>query len=317
MKKLVAVAALGAVLGAPIAFAQEVTLRAAVFVPVNTTFGELFGRYVDYVNQTGKGTLQIRLVGGPDAVPPFEQGNAVRTGVLDMASLPPAFYVNTMPEADVAILTRQTFQEQRKSGAWDALNKAHNQRMNAWLLGGYAEGVEFHVFTNKPVKTIADLKGLKLRTTPNYTPFFQTLGATLVNTAPGEVQTALERGVVDGYGWPMVGIFDLGWAQHTKYRIDPGFYNVVVNVLVNLPKWNSLNPAQKAVLTKSAEWLDAENRTFVQTKIVSERRRQAEGNIQPIDLGPNFRMQAYDAYWAQIEKRAPEQVKALRPLYDK
>ena len=92
---------------------------------------------------------------------------------------------------------------------------------------------------------------------------------------------------------------------------------MVVNVLVNLPKWNSLNPAQKAVLTKSAEWLDAENRTFVQTKIVSERRRQAEGNIQPIDLGPAFRKQAYDAYWAQIEKRAPEQVKALRPLYDK
>ncbi len=45
-----------------------------------------------------------------------------------------------------------------------------------------------------------------------------------MQTAPGEVYTALERGVVDGYGWPITGIFDLGWHEKTKYRVDPGFY---------------------------------------------------------------------------------------------
>ena len=50
------------------------------------------------------------------------------------------------------------------------------------------------------------------------------LGANVVTTPPGEVYTALERGVVDGYGWPILGIFDLGWQEKTKYRVDPGFY---------------------------------------------------------------------------------------------
>ena len=41
--------------------------------------------------------------------------------------------------------------------------------------------------------------------------------------------TALERGVVDGYGWPVTGIFDLGWEKVTKFRMEPPFYRVEVN----------------------------------------------------------------------------------------
>lgn len=308
--------ALGLV-AAPAAVAQETTLRAAMFVPPNTVFGEMCARFIEHVNSTYKGTVQIRLVGGPDAVPPFEQGNAVRSGVLDIGCLPPAFYVSVMPEADVAILSTLNFRQQRQTGAWEALNKAHQARMNAVLLSAYGDGVQFFVYTNKPVSSTADLKALKLRTTPNYTPFFQSIGATLVNTAPGEVQTALERGVVDGYGWPLLGIFDLGWANHTKFRIDPGFYNVVVNVLANLPKWNSLTEPQRAALNKAAEWLENENVKWAAEKSAAERKRQADAGIKTVDLGPSFRKQAYDAYWAEMTKRAPEQIKALRPLFDK
>jgi TRAP-type C4-dicarboxylate transport system substrate-binding protein len=315
IRSLIAAAALAA--AATAVHGQEVTLRAASFVPANTTFGEMCGRFIEHVNANNKGLIQIRFVGGPDAIPSFEQGNALRTGVLDVACLPPAFYVSVMPEADVAILSTLSTKQQRQSGAWDALNKAHNQRMNAWLLAAYGEGVPFHVFTNKPVKTIADMKQLKLRTTPNYTPFFKTLGATLVNTAPGEVRTALERGVVDGYGWPLIGIFDLGWADHTKYRIDPGFYAVVVNVLVNQKRWEGFTDAQRAALTKSAAWLEEENVKWAAEKAASESKRQAEAKIEIINLGPEFRKQAYDAYWAEITARAPDAAKTLRPLFDK
>ena len=57
--------------------------------------------------------------------------------------------------------------------------------------------------------------------------------------APGEVYTALERGVVDGYAWPLVGIFDLGWADKTKFRVDPGFYNIELGVVFNWPAGTS------------------------------------------------------------------------------
>lgn len=309
-------AALFAVSGA--AAAQEVTLRAGVFVPPQTTFGEMCSRFIAHINSVGKGQVQSRLVGGPEAVPSLELGNAVRTGVLDMACVPPAYYTNVMPEADAQILANISTIQQKKSGAWAALQKATTERLSGvHLLASYGDGVQFHIFTTKPVSKTVDLKALKLRTTPNYTPFFQALGTTLVNTAPGEVQTALERGVVDGYGWPSMGIFDLGWAKHTKFRVDPGFYTVIVNVLVNGNKWQSLSNAQRAVLNKASDWFDEENARWVSEKVGVEAKRQAEGGIQTINLGPEYRKLAYDAYWAEMSKRAPEQVKALRNVMEK
>ena len=296
--------------------AQETTLRAAVFVPTNTAFGEMFGRFVTHVNAEGKGLVQINLVGGPSAIPSFEQGNAVRTGVLDMAAVPPSFYAGNMPEADAVILSPLTFKQQRQSGAWDAINKLTNQKMNAWYLGAYGEGIPFHIWTTKPPASV-NFQGWKLRTVPNYTPFFQALGAAPITMPPGEVKTALERGVVDGYGWPLVGIFDLGWGGDTKYRIDPGFYSVVVNVLVNQDKWKALREDQRAFLTKMGEWLETDNQRWAAEKNASEIKRQTEAGIKIVNLGPEYVKTAYSAYWAELTKRAPEAIAKLRPLLER
>ena len=106
----------------------------------------------------------------------------------------------------------------------------------------------------------------------------QALGGTPVTTPPGEVYTALERGVADGYGWPVTGIFDLGWEKVTKFRMEPAFYSVEVNVLVNLDTWKSLTDAQRKLLNDAALWLeglDTENAAL----IASERDRQTKAGI--------------------------------------
>src|SRR5256885_16028692 len=82
------------------AAAQETTLSAVLFVPRNTTFGEIFVRFVDKANADGKGLVQIKLIGGPDAIPTFEQGNAIRNGAVHMGSLPPTLSTNSCPASD-------------------------------------------------------------------------------------------------------------------------------------------------------------------------------------------------------------------------
>jgi TRAP-type transport system periplasmic protein len=300
---------------AGVAASQETTLNAVVFVPRNTTFGEIFVRFVDQANKEGKGLVQIKLIGGPDAIPTFEQGNALRSGVVDMVSLPPTFYTNVCPECDAQILVRQETPQLRKSPFWTVLQKYTNQKVNAQLLTAYGDGINFHIWTSKPPPG-GSLKGMRLRTTPNYTPLFTALGVSLVSTAPGEVLTALERGVVDGYGWPAIGIFDLGWDAHTRYRIDPGFYNVIVNVLVNLNKWNSLRPDQQAFLERMATWLETENVKWAAERRAADEKRMKAAGIQVIDLGPAHRQLAYDAYWEHLAKRAPEPTKELRKASD-
>jgi TRAP-type C4-dicarboxylate transport system substrate-binding protein len=143
------------------------------------------------------------------------------------------------------------------------------------------------------------------------------MGGAVLTIAPGETYTAMERGVIDGYGWPVSGIFDLSLQEHTKYRVEPGFYNTEVGVLVSLPTWNKLNERQKAVLTNSAIWM--ENLNLENAKMWDdEKKRQAAAGIQPIVFPPAeaaaYAKRATDTIWASINQRSPEHGPKLRQL---
>jgi TRAP-type C4-dicarboxylate transport system substrate-binding protein len=298
------------------ASAQEVTLRAVSAFAEGTQFSKNFERFVEKVNRDGKGVVQINYIGGPRAMPPFEVGNAVRTRVVDMANVTGAFYSNLIPESDAFKLLGKPMSEQRRNGTWDYLNQLHNQKLNAWYLARQFHNVPFHLYLNKKLDKL-DFTGLKIRVTPVYRDVVQALGGAPINTAPGEVYTALERGVVDGYGWPVSGIFDLGWDKVTKYRMEPGFYSVEVNVLVNLDAWKALTDAQRKVLSDAALWLeglDAENEAVNKAEV----ERQAKAGIEPIDFGPaeskRFLTTADNVAWETVVKRSPEIGAKLRQL---
>jgi len=315
VKTVAAAAALFALWIAPAA-AQEVTLRAVTSFAEGTQFSKNFERFIEKVNADGKGVVKINYIGGPRAMPPFEVGNAVRTKVVGIANVTGAFYTNLMPEADGFKLVSKPMAEQRKNGTWEFINQLHNQKLNAQYLARQFHNVPFHIYLNKKPDKM-DFSGLKIRVTPVYKDIVEALGGTAITTPPGEVYTALERGVVDGYGWPVSGIFDLGWEKVTKFRLEPAFYSVEVNVLVNLDTWKGLNDAQRKVLSDAALWLeglDSENAAVV----ASERERQTKTGIQAIDFGPDeskkFLEMANEVAWQSVIKRAPETGPKLRQL---
>jgi TRAP-type C4-dicarboxylate transport system substrate-binding protein len=309
-------ATLAAALTASSLSAQEVTLRAVSAFAEGTQFSKNFERFIEKVNKDGKGTVQVNYIGGPRAMPPFEVGNAVRTRVVDMANVTGAFYTNLMPESDGFKLIGKPMSEQRKNGTWDYVNQLHNQKLNAWYLARQFHNVPFHIYLNKKIDK-HDFTGLKIRVTPVYRDVVEALGGTPITTAPGEVYTALERGVVDGYGWPITGIFDLGWEKVTKFRMEPAFYSVEVNVLINLDVWKGLTDAQRKVLSEAALWLEGLDREN-EAAIKAERDRQAGAGIQALDFGAeaakSFLARANDVAWQSVIKRAPESGPKLRQL---
>ena len=109
------------------AMAQEVTLRLVTAFPENSNYVTHLLKWVKLVNERGKGVLQINFIGGPRAIPTFEVGNAVKTGVVDIAMSTRAFYTNVMPEADILKLAERPVAEQRKNGAFDYINKVWNE----------------------------------------------------------------------------------------------------------------------------------------------------------------------------------------------
>jgi len=301
-------------LSGPVA-AQEVTLKAITSFAEKTFYSRGFEAFIDKVNAEGKGQVQITYIGGPKAMPPFEVGNALKGGVVDIANVTGAFYTNVMPEADAWKLTERPMAELRRNGGFDYMAKLYDQKMNAIMLARHIDNNPFHLYLNKPI-TNANLTGLKLRITPVYRDFFQAQGATVVQTAPGEVYTALERGVVDGYGWPITGIFDLGWHEKTKYRVDPGFYSAEVSVLMNKASWAKLNDRQKKIIADAAAWLEAQSAEVTKENEADIAKQKAAG-IQVISLGDDFRKKAVAEGWAGIIKQSPEHGPKLKEFFAK
>jgi len=317
--RCLAVSACAAVLMPLHAAAQEVTLRVVSAFGENTTYVKNLEGMIKALNASGKGTLQLNFIGGPKAMPPFEVGNAVRTGVVDIGMSTGAFYTNIMPEADALKLTQIPGPELRKNGAVDLINKIWNEKANMQYLGRVIDFTPFHLYLNKKIDK-PDLTGLKLRITPVYRDFFQALGATVVQTAPGEVYTALERGVVDGYGWPIQGIFDNNWQEKTKYRVDPGFYNAEVSLVMNLDKWKALTAAQKDVLMKNVIALENANDSWKKAND-EDTKRQAQAGIQVITFDPAsakfYVDKAYDVAWTNLIKASPTYGPQMKTLFSK
>jgi TRAP-type C4-dicarboxylate transport system substrate-binding protein len=301
------------------AISQEVTLRMVSAFPENQLYVKRLLDWIQKVNTEGKGTLQINFIGGPKAIPTFEVGNAVRTGVVDMAFSTGAFYTNIMPEADALKLAQVAAAEQRKNGAFEYINRIWNEKANMYYVARVVEHTPFHLYLNKKIDK-PDLTGLKIRITPVYREFFRALGATVMQTAPGEVYTALERGVVDGYGWPIHLIFDLNWQQHTKYRVDPGFYNAEVSLIVNLDAWKKLTPAQRDYLNRQALAHEAENSFWIKFN-EEEVKKQAQAGIQVIRfegaVGQEYVERAYQVGWDEIIQKSPQHGPQLRKLLRK
>lgn len=116
-------------------------------------------------------------------------------------------------------------------------------------------------YCNKPIKSIADFKGLKIRSfTPTMSAMLQNLGATPVTLAFSEVYSALGNGVVD-CGVTSANSGNSGkWPEVTQYFYPLSVSGSVQGHFVNLEFWNKLKPEQQAKI--SAEFLKMENQMW-------------------------------------------------------
>jgi len=263
--------------------------------------------------------VKINFIGGPRAVPTFEIGNAVKTGVVDMALSPGAFYTNVFPEADMLKMAQIPVAEQRKNGAIEYINKVWNDKGNMQYLARMVEGYPFHIFLTKKIDKL-DLTGRKIRVSPAIRPAVQTLNGNVVVIPPGEIYTALERSVIDGYGWSIGGIFDLNLASHTKFRIDPGFYDADVSLIMNLDKWKAMTPPQRDFIQKMAMEVEA-NSSYWRKEGEDEKTKQNASGIQSITFSAEdtakYLDAVYEAGWADLIKTSPVHGPKLRALLSK
>ncbi|MCL6417388.1 TRAP transporter substrate-binding protein [Aestuariirhabdus sp. Z084] len=160
------------------------------------------------------------------------------------------------------------------------------------LIGAAATGLEAFV-SKKPLRTVEDMKGLKLRAPEGMVyNIFQKAGATPVNLPGSEVYTALEKGVIDAADYTVFSTnYDQGLMSFAKYPNYPGFHSLpMVSVSLNKEIWDGLTPELQAILETSVDAMAYEMVAKLKARdLIAVKKARADSSITIIDMAPEER----------------------------
>lgn len=322
-KRVSALAALGLFLSGAVAHADETVIRAISAFPKPLAFSKSFAGFVDLVNKRGAGVVRVDYVGGPEMIPPPQQADAVARGVVDMQYGPATYHLGKLPEADAWVGSTVTAAQARANGGLAIMREAFKEKLGVELIAHLDTGVKFHIYTiGEPKRTSdggIDLDGMKLRSQPIYKSFFESMGGIPVSVRVPDVYTGLERGTFDGAGWPLVAITDLGWNKFLKYRIDPGFFQTDLTVIMNPKTWDGLSSEARKIITDAAVEYEVTSYDNFQTIIADTDKAVRDGGMTVITLDDAaaraYLDGAYDSAWGRLKASGSPRYDALRKAY--
>jgi TRAP-type transport system periplasmic protein len=206
------------------------------------------------------------LTGGKltaDVFPAMQLGGAkenvdqVRSGTLMATWIGIAYLSRTVPELEAVSLP---FVFTGREQAFKVMDGKVGDLLNAklakkgYIALGYMELGSRNITNNKrPIKTKADLKGLKLRMQPNETHLatFRAIGANPVSMGIKEVYAAMQQGVLDGQENPFSIIATKRFDEVQKYLSDSGHFFDFIIVAANKKRFEKLSPDFQAAVKKA------------------------------------------------------------------
>ena len=232
--------------------------RATHFLPSQMESYKEFVNWTKNIEKASNGRLVIKAFPAGAIVPGAEQWEAVQKGVVEMAFSYGAFWVSKTPVAGFSVgipFTLRDLQDQyvffQKTGLED-LVRANYAKQNIHFLR-QIPCFSSVMSSKKPVTSVADLKGLKIRATGLVGEMLAAAGAA-VSYVPGpEIYGALEKGIVDAavYG-PLSTQYEMGFHEITKYVAMPPFAIEGDEIIINLDAWKALPEDLKMLLYLSA-----------------------------------------------------------------
>jgi TRAP-type C4-dicarboxylate transport system substrate-binding protein len=294
------------------AAAQAVVLKIGTVDAPTSHSGAGAEAFAAEVARLSNGQMKVEVfhAGKLGSIP--EQVKNVLQGAQDLHLLYPEFLTNLIDESKV-ISVPYLFRDMEHAQAYlkGDLFKPGLDKLRG--MGGVILDPDWNwkindprgVIAVRPIRTPADLKGLKLRLWESKVAIetWRGLGANTIVVARPEMYLAFKQGIIEG-GPETIGIaYDQKNAELAKYWTRTEEYYQIINVMMNARKYNSLTPQQREILHTAAR---NASRVFQEAsgKGFTEKRQKAEKDfgvtvLQP-DLGP-WREQAR-AISAALEK---------------
>jgi TRAP-type mannitol/chloroaromatic compound transport system substrate-binding protein len=218
------------------------------------------------VNQLSGGRLVIETYPAGALVGAFEVLDAVSSGQVECGHGWPGYWINKEPGFELfsSIPDMMTQQEwmiwlygpSRGIDLWRELYAKYN----LVPFPGGLNGPEFGFFTNRPVRTLADFQGLKLRSVGMAADVLKELGVTPISLPVAEIIPAMKNGTIDGceFNTPAMD-WQLGLQDVARYAALPSWHQPsgMKDAMVNLDAWNKLPDDLKAIFEAACKEVSA------------------------------------------------------------
>jgi TRAP-type mannitol/chloroaromatic compound transport system substrate-binding protein len=202
------------------------------------------------------GKFQIRVFGAGEIVPAFGTVDAVQQGTIECTHTASYYFVGK--NKTFAFDTTLPFgMNQRQQNAWIyyggglQLVREFFRDFNIISFPAGNTGCQMGGWFRKEVKTVADLKGIKMRIAGLGGEVMARLGAVPQQIAGGDIYPALERGTIDAAEW--VGPYDdekLGFYKIAPHYYYPGWWEAdsMYSLFVNIKEWEKLPKEYQAAI---------------------------------------------------------------------
>jgi TRAP-type transport system periplasmic protein len=249
--------------------------------------------WIKKVKEETKGRLDIAFYPGATLGPPTEAYEMVKSGVVDIACVIIGFFPGRFPITDVIQLP---FLDLRNAavasrvywGLYEKFPEFRAEYPGVKVLALYCDSPT-PIGANKAIRAMEDVKGLKIRALAGSpTEMLKALSGTPVLIPPGDIYTAMERKVIDGWMWSWEGCVGAKLQEVTEYFTSANTYQPALSLLMNPAAWNKLPPDIQKIVEKhiGAAASDFYGKEFDRYNQMDKAKVQAVKPKNFIDLSP-------------------------------
>ena len=218
-------------------------------------------RLAEYIGRLSRGRLTVKVYGGNELVPPFEVFDAVSRGTAEMGHSTSYYWKGKAPAAQLFCsspfgLTAQEMNGWLYYGGGLELYREAYAPFGILPLPAGNSGTQMGGWFNKEIRSLDDIKGLKMRIPGLGGEVLRRAGGTPVTTPGAEIFTALQTGTIDATEW--VGPYNdlaLGLFRAGRYYYSPGWQETgsTIEALVNQEAFEALPEDLQSVVEIAAQ----------------------------------------------------------------
>lgn len=236
---------------------SKVTLNLASIYPTSLALvGETAHRLSDRIKRASGGNINIKVYEPGALVPGLESIQAAAKGSVDMAWSSPGFFAGTDSAFNMfsTVPFGPAIPEYLAWMYYGGGNELMQEMFAAHDIHPLVCGIhspEASGWFRKEIKSVGDLKGLKMRFFGFGAKVMEKMGVSTQLLAPGDIFQALQLGTIDATEFSMPTLDEkLSFYQVAKYYYFPGWHQQasLVILFVNKGKWASLGDQQQAII---------------------------------------------------------------------